>query len=116
MKNKLVVVVCNIQYKVKRLLSKCFILFAETEDKAELLIPPPESKPGDRVYVTDFPFKPKKKRYISPHKEGEIVINEIIKEMKVNYDGQAVYRGIPLLTRDNGFLTTETLRNCPITK
>ncbi|KAK2715831.1 tyrosine--tRNA ligase, cytoplasmic-like isoform X1 [Artemia franciscana] len=112
MKDRLVVVLCNLKpAKMRGVESAGMVLCASrTEPKAvEPLSPPEGSQPGDRVLVEgyetgcpDTVLNPKKK-----------VWETLQADLIVNSNGEATWKGCPLVS-PRGRFTATTLKNVPI--
>nr|XP_018916503.1 PREDICTED: aminoacyl tRNA synthase complex-interacting multifunctional protein 1-like isoform X2 [Bemisia tabaci] len=110
LENREVVVLCNIKpWKMLRYVSEGTFLCAKTDDKIEVLEPPPDCTPGDEVTVAGYSGTAD--RVLDPKlKMWEIVSADL----KVNEDGVACYKGTPLRVQDKGLIKTETLKNVSI--
>ncbi|KFM67836.1 Aminoacyl tRNA synthase complex-interacting multifunctional protein 1, partial [Stegodyphus mimosarum] len=59
MQNRLVVVLCNLKpAKMRGITSEAMVMCASTPDKVEILCPPADSVPGDRVVCDKYPGEP----------------------------------------------------------
>lgn len=89
MRNKLVVVLCNLKpVKMRGILSEAMVMCASTPDKVELLQPPENVKPGDRVVFDQFPGEPDAQ--LNPKKK---VWETVSVDIKTNDAGVATYKG-----------------------
>lgn len=89
MKDKNVVVLCNLKpAKMRGILSEAMVMCASTPEKVELLQPPENVKPGDRVIVDNYPGEPDSK--LNPKKK---IWEQVAPDIKTNDEGIAVYKG-----------------------
>lgn len=79
-------------------------------DHVQLLEPPPGSVPGDQVTVAGYLYNPLKP-FVNPN---TTVFERIASDLKVNENGVAVYKNVPLEVEGKGFVTAGTLTNCSI--
>ncbi|GBP81096.1 Tyrosine--tRNA ligase, cytoplasmic [Eumeta japonica] len=114
MQNRDVVVLCNLKpAKMRGIESKGMVLCASVEEpkQVEPLLPPVDSKPGDRIviegYETGAPddlLNPKKK-----------IWEKLQPDLKTNEDLIVVWQGNKLLSIINGNpVTTRSMKNAPI--
>ena len=60
MQNRPVVVMCNLKpAKMRGVESQGMVMCASTPDKVELMTPPSDAKPGERVTCEQFPGAPR---------------------------------------------------------
>jgi aminoacyl tRNA synthase complex-interacting multifunctional protein 1 len=78
-----------------------------SEDVVELLSPPPGSNPGDRIVCEGFDGEPATENQVIKKK----MLNAIFPDLKVNSEGVAVYKEIPLTTPDGETVTSATLKD-----
>lgn len=84
------------------------IMCAMTETQTEVLQPPSTAEPGDRVIAPGFT---QDKHWILKQKN----FDKVVVDLKVNSEGQAEYKGVPLqVVGRTGFITCKTLTNCQI--
>lgn len=56
MQNRLLVVLCNLKpSKLRGIVSEAMVMCASTPEKVEILSPPPNSLPGDRISFANYP-------------------------------------------------------------
>lgn len=77
----------------------------------EIVEPPVESKPGDRVFVTSMENKPDTQ--LDPKKKDAVAFAAILAELSTSHTGIAQYRGVPLMTED-GPCRCATLTNAKL--
>uniref|UniRef100_A0A914V5T4 tRNA-binding domain-containing protein n=1 Tax=Plectus sambesii TaxID=2011161 RepID=A0A914V5T4_9BILA len=107
--NRLAVLLCNVkESKMRGQPSQAMVLCASTAEKVEMLDPPANSQPGDRVVCQQFSGSPD--MYVSMTKVWE----PVSKLLTVSANGQVVYDGHPLEVEGKGPITASTLRNVPI--
>jgi len=114
MKDRLVVVLCNLKAaNFRKVRSEAMVICASNEDHTavEILCPPPACVPGDRLYVEDETKVP-----------CDTVINMSSKNntfaslqpfLMTNEECFAVFKGKPLLT-SHGPLRVESLKNAKL--
>lgn len=88
MRNRLVVVLCNLKpAKMRGILSEAMVMCASTPDKVELIQPPENVKPGDRVVFDNYPGEPDAQ--LNPKKK---IWEQVAPDIKTNDEGVAVYK------------------------
>lgn len=88
MKNKHVVVLCNLKpAKMRGILSEAMVMCASTPDKVELVKAPDNVKPGDRVVFDKYPGEPDTQ--LNPKKK---IWEQIAPDIKTNENGVAMYK------------------------
>lgn len=88
MKDRFVVVLCNLKpAKMRGILSEAMVMCASTPDKVELLRPPADVKPGDRVVFDKYPGEPDAQ--LNPKKK---IWEQVAPDIKTNEDGVATYK------------------------
>lgn len=88
MRDRLVVVLCNLKpAKMRGILSEAMVMCASTPDKVELLKPPENVKPGDRVVFDKYPGEPDAQ--LNPKKK---IWEQVAPDIKTNDDGVAIYK------------------------
>lgn len=109
LENKLVCVFANAQQtEIFGELSDGMLLGCGNDDgKIELVEPPLDNQPGDRVYFGEN----------SENEDFEVdqnnrYWNKVVHELRIDENGDAVYKGENVYT-DYGNVTAPTLRNCP---
>lgn len=111
MQNRMALLLCNLKpAKMRGILSEAMVMCASTPEKVEILVPPENSKIGDRVVVPGFPgdadgqLNPKKK-----------IWEEVAPDLTVNSDGIACYKGVPLtVAGSGGEFKAPTLKNVQV--
>lgn len=108
---KNVIILCNLKpSKLRGHLSEGMIMCAKSDDKMELLEPPPSARPGDLVYCESYDRVPTeggrdKKRLYDP----------IAPDMLTNDQSVACYKGSYLYVPEKGNIKAKSLKNAPIT-
>lgn len=91
MQDRLVVVLCNLKpAKMRGILSEAMVMCASTEAKVELIEPPANVKPGDRVVFENFPGEPDAQ--LNPKKK---IWEQVAPDLKTNSEGVAMYKDSP---------------------
>lgn len=91
MQGRSVVVLCNLKpAKMRGILSEAMVMCASTEEKVELIQPPADAKPGDRVIFDGYPGEPDIQ--LNPKKK---IWEQIAPDLKTNGAGIATYRDCP---------------------
>ena len=111
LKDSLVVVICNLEPRnLKGWQSHGMILCASAEEghdgKVEPLRPPKDSQPGDLVYIGDLPRE--------PVADKKCPWSKVAKDLKVNENLQATYKGELVWRTDKGEIKATTLKNAII--
>lgn len=82
-----------------------------SEDTVEFVCPPESAKIGDRVVCAGFEGEPATENQVVKKK----ILNAVFPDLKVNADGVAVYKDVPLTTATGGEVCrAETLNDVPI--
>lgn len=110
MKDRNVVVLCNLKpAKMRGILSEAMVMCASTEEKVELLQPPENVKPGDKVVFANYPgecddqLNPKKK-----------IWEQVAPDIKTNSEGVAVYKECEFQVINSVGKFTSNLKNVQI--
>ncbi|CAF4456097.1 unnamed protein product, partial [Rotaria magnacalcarata] len=107
---KLVVVLCNLKpAKMRGIMSEGMVMCASTPDKVELLQPPSDCKPGDRIecegYDCSAPDAQIKKE----------LSDQILPGMSTNDKGEATFKGVLWkIAGITGVVKSTSLTNVPI--
>lgn len=110
MQNRLVVVLCNLKpAKMRGVTSEAMVMCASTPEKVEILVPPANSVPGDRVVCKDYPGDPD--ALLPPKKK---IFEQVAPDLKTNDNCIATYKGSPLEVLDKGELKAPSLTNVQI--
>ncbi len=110
MQNRLVVCVCNLKpAKLRGILSEAMVLCASTPDKVELMQPPSNSQPGDRVVCEQF-LGESAAECNTKNKIWDLVHVDL----KTNDDRIGTYRGDLLVVKGKGPIKSQTLKNVPV--
>lgn len=106
MSDRMVVLLCNLKpSKIRGVLSEAMVMCASSPESVEILIPPPDSMPGDFVNVNGYTRSPDKVLK---------VFEEIAKDLKTDENLQATYKGLPWTVSDKGIVVTASLKNVVI--
>lgn len=110
LKNRLVVLLCNLKpVKMRGITSEAMVMCASTSEKVEVLSPPTSSLPGDLVYCDEFSRTPDV--LLSPKKK---VLEAILPDLKTNDNFEACYKGFKLIVGEKGPILSKTLKNVNI--
>jgi aminoacyl tRNA synthase complex-interacting multifunctional protein 1 len=110
MKDRLVVVLCNLKpAKMRGILSEAMVMCASTPEKVELLGVPDNVKPGDRVVFEKYPGEPDAQ--LNPKKK---VWEQVSPDIKTNEDGVALYKDCPFKVAGVDGAFKSTLKNVNI--
>lgn len=110
MQNRLVVVLCNLKpAKMRGVTSEAMVMCASTPEKVEILVPPSDSVPGDRVICSDFPGDPDS---ILPPKKK--IFEQVAPDLKTNDNCIATYKSSPLVVMNKGEVKAPSLTNVQI--
>ncbi|XP_045775715.1 tyrosine--tRNA ligase, cytoplasmic [Maniola jurtina] len=114
MQNRDVVVLCNLKpAKMRGIESKGMVLCASVDEpkQVEPLIPPKDSKPGDRIVVESYETG-EPDEVLNPKKK---VWDKLQADLKTTEDLLAVWQGNKLTSKVNGNpVTTKSMKNAPI--
>ncbi|KAK4336632.1 hypothetical protein RND71_043744 [Anisodus tanguticus] len=100
--NKLVVVLCNLKpSKLRGILSEAMVMCASDKEnnKVELLEPPVNSVPGDRIHFEKYPGEPDAQ--LNAKKK---IWEQVSVDLKTNENKVATYKGDPFRVLDKGFI------------
>lgn len=107
MQQRLAIFVCNLKpANMRSQRSEAMVLCANSPDgeTVELVVPPPGSKPGDRVRVEGFPGEPDAR--LNPKHN---IFETVSADMGIDAEGRIVYKGSALLVNGEP-LTVPTVR------
>ena len=91
MQNRRAILLCNLKpSKMRGILSEAMVMCASTPDKVEILTPPANAKPGDRVLVDGFESRPDAQ--LNPKKK---VFETCAPDLRIDADKVAMYKGVP---------------------
>lgn len=91
MKDRNVVVLCNLKpAKMRGILSQAMVMCASSPDKVELLTPPDNVKPGDRVSFENYQGEPDAQ--LNPKKK---IWEQVSVDIKTDENGVAKYKQSP---------------------
>ena len=110
MQNRKVVVLCNLKpAKMRGILSQAMVMCASSPDQVEILDPPENVEPGDRVYVPGYEGKPDAQ--LNPKKK---IFEKIQPDFSTNDEGIACYKGIPWVIDGKGNCCSQTMKGSGI--
>ncbi|PRD30572.1 UNVERIFIED_CONTAM: Aminoacyl tRNA synthase complex-interacting multifunctional protein 1 [Trichonephila clavipes] len=110
MQNRLVVVLCNLKpAKMRGVTSEAMVMCASTPDKVEILTPPCNAVPGDRVVCDEYPGEPD--TLLPPKKK---IFEQVAPDLKTDGDCNATYKSALLKVADKGVVKSTTLTNVQI--
>lgn len=105
LQNRLVVLLCNLKpVKMRGITSEAMVMCASTPDKVEILLPPPESIPGDEVHVEGYPRVPDP--VLNPKKK---VFETVAPDLKTNSERVATFKGAVFSVPSKGVVTAPSL-------
>lgn len=106
MLNRLVVVMCNLKpAKMRGVTSEGMVMCASSPDKVEVMIPPPNSVPGDLVHCDGYTRNPDAQ--LNPKKK---IWESVAPDLLTNDDLCACYKGVPLIILNKGHIKATTLK------
>lgn len=107
MKDRMVVVMCNLKpAKMRGVTSEAMVMCASTPEKIEILAPPPSAIPGDLVHCEGFVRNPEPQ--LNPKKK---IFETCAPDLTTNGSLQACYKGTPWNIPGKGFIVSQTLKN-----
>lgn len=110
MQNRLVVVLCNLKpAKMRGVTSEAMVMCASTPEKVEILVPPSDSVPGDRVVCKDYIGEPDS--VLPPKKK---IFEQVAPDLKTSDTCVATYKGSPFEVKDKGEIKAPSLTNVQI--
>ncbi|CAG9538556.1 unnamed protein product [Cercopithifilaria johnstoni] len=110
MQNRLVICVCNLKpAKMRGIESQGMVLCASTPEKVELIEFDENCIPGQPVTCEGYKRRPDP--ILNPKKK---IWEGVAPDLKVNCEGQVVYKGQPLLVDGVSPLLAPSLRNVPV--
>ncbi|VVD00507.1 unnamed protein product, partial [Leptidea sinapis] len=105
MKNKIVMVLCNLKpVKMRGVTSEAMVMCASSPEKVEVLVPPCEAAPGDLVCCEGYPREPEPQ--MNPKKK---IFETCAPDLKTNENRVACYKGSPLIIPGKGPIVAPTL-------
>lgn len=127
MKDRLVVILCNLKpAKMRGVLSEAMVMCASTPEKVEILSPPEGAVPGDRVSFEKFPGESSKMAQYEPlilflilfsgTPDAQLnpkkkIWEQIAPDLSTNDSLLATYKGDPFVVVGKGPVKAETLKN-----
>ncbi|XP_077503896.1 aaRS-interacting multifunctional protein 1 [Amblyomma americanum] len=111
MQNRMAVFMCNLKpAKMRGVTSEAMVMCASTPEKVDILAPPPNALPGDRVICDGYPGQPDAQ--LNPKKK---IFEQVAPDLKTDNEKRATYKGQPwLVAGRQGYITAETLCNAQI--
>ncbi|CAB3226702.1 unnamed protein product [Arctia plantaginis] len=110
LKNKMVVILCNLKpVKMRGITSEAMVMCASSPEKIEVLEPPAAAVPGDLVHCEGFPREPES--VLNPKKK---IFEACAPDLMTNNDKVACYKGSPLVVPGKGHLLAPTLKGVNI--
>ncbi|EEC05160.1 aminoacyl tRNA synthase complex-interacting multifunctional protein 1 [Ixodes scapularis] len=111
MQNRMAVLMCNLKpAKMRGVTSEAMVMCASTPDRVEILKPPQDAVPGDRVTCVEFPGAPDAQ--LNPKKK---IFEQVAPDLKTDGERRATYKGCPwVVLGKDGHITSETLTNVQI--
>lgn len=110
LKNRPVVVVCNLKAsKLRGHLSEGMVLCATAADAMETISPPQNANPGDLVYCESYDRTPVE----NPRSKNKL-FDPIAADLKTNDELIVCYKGSYLYVPDKGSVLTKSLKNAQI--
>lgn len=111
MQNRMAVLMCNLKpAKMRGVTSEAMVMCASTPDKVEILKPPQDAVPGDRVTCVEYPGSPDTQ--LNPKKK---IFEQVAPDLKTDGEKRATYKGCPwVVLGKDGHITAETLINVQI--
>ncbi|RVE54034.1 hypothetical protein evm_001437 [Chilo suppressalis] len=105
MRNKIVMVLCNLKpVKMRGVTSEAMVMCASSPEKVEVLIPPNGAIPGDLVTCEGYPRTPEVQ--LNPKKK---IFETCAPDLKTNREKVACYKGSPLIVLGKGPIIAPTL-------
>ncbi|XP_059622687.1 aminoacyl tRNA synthase complex-interacting multifunctional protein 1 [Phlebotomus argentipes] len=110
MKDRLVVVLCNLKpAKMRGVTSEAMVMCASSPDKVEVLSPPAGALPGDLVHCQGFERCPDAQ--LNPKKK---IFETCAPDLKTNSDLVACFRDAALEVPGKGVVRAQTLKNVSV--
>lgn len=107
MRNRLVVVLCNLKpVKMRGIMSEAMVMCASTPDKVEVLSPPAGAVPGDLVHCDGYNRQPD--AVMNPKKK---IFETVAPDLRTNDQLVACYKGAALNVPGKGTVVAQTLKN-----
>uniref|UniRef100_UPI00398F0B23 aminoacyl tRNA synthase complex-interacting multifunctional protein 1a n=1 Tax=Pristiophorus japonicus TaxID=55135 RepID=UPI00398F0B23 len=110
MQNRLAVMLCNLKpAKMRGVVSQAMVMCASSPEKVEILDPPSDAVPGDRVTFEGYPGEPDKE--LNPKKK---TWDQIQPDLSTNAEYVATYKGTPFEVKGKGVCKAQTMANSGI--
>lgn len=110
MENRKVIVLCNLKpSKIRGEVSQAMVMCASTPEKVEILDPPADAQPGDKVIVPGY--EGVAETQINPKKK---ILEKILPDLRVDANCRACYKGNPLTVVGKGECKSQSLTNVQI--
>jgi methionyl-tRNA synthetase len=118
LENSLVLVICNLKpAPLKNVMSYGMVLAAANEDRSlvELVRPPIQAKPGERIIIDGLDFKSNAPDSVIQPKKANNSWDAVKSSLKVNSEGIAVYENQPIRpTHSGGNCVVKSIKNAQI--
>ncbi|KAL1138775.1 hypothetical protein AAG570_008837, partial [Ranatra chinensis] len=106
MKDRLVVLLCNLKpAKMRGITSEAMVMCANSPERVEVLSPPSSSVPGDLVHVEGFSRVPDAQ--LNPKKK---IFESVAPDLKTNEKKEATYKGAVWVVPGKGSIMAATLQ------
>ncbi|XP_069781855.1 aminoacyl tRNA synthase complex-interacting multifunctional protein 1a isoform X2 [Narcine bancroftii] len=110
MQNRLVVMLCNLKpAKMRGVVSQAMVMCASSPEKIEILDPPSDALPGDRIIFENYLGEPDKE--LNPKKK---IWDRIQPDLSTNEECIATYKGTPFVVKGKGVCKAQTMANSGI--
>ncbi|XP_077156791.1 aminoacyl tRNA synthase complex-interacting multifunctional protein 1 isoform X3 [Paroedura picta] len=110
MQNRMGIFLCNLKpAKMRGVVSQAMLMCASSPEKVEILAPPNEAVPGERVTFEGFPGEPENE--LNPKKK---IWEQIQPDLHTNDQCVATYKGVPFEVKGKGVCKAATMANSGI--
>ncbi|XP_067901825.1 aminoacyl tRNA synthase complex-interacting multifunctional protein 1a isoform X5 [Heterodontus francisci] len=110
MQNRLAVMLCNLKpAKMRGVVSQAMVMCASSPEKVEILDPPSDAVPGDRITFEGYPGESDKE--LNPKKK---IWDQIQPDFSTNAEYVATYKGTPFEVKGKGVCKAQTMANSGI--
>uniref|UniRef100_A0A4W3HJE8 Aminoacyl tRNA synthetase complex interacting multifunctional protein 1a n=2 Tax=Callorhinchus milii TaxID=7868 RepID=A0A4W3HJE8_CALMI len=110
MQNRMAVLLCNLKAaKMRGVVSQAMVMCASSPEKVEILDPPKDAIPGDRVTFDGYSGEPDKE--LNPKKK---TWEQIQPDLGTNTECVATYKGVPFEVKGKGVCKAQTMANSGI--
>nr|XP_054754674.1 aminoacyl tRNA synthase complex-interacting multifunctional protein 1-like [Lytechinus pictus] len=112
MQDRTVILCCNLKpAKMRGILSQAMVMCASSPDKVEILAPPSDAVPGDRVGCEGYEMSGSFPVQMNPKKK---IFERIQPDLKTNDKLQATYKGSLWKVEGKGYIISSTMANSGI--